>query len=93
MVACDIGGTLKTTVESTSTGKEFSDPDRAFGRESRYRSPRKRFDTSALGNVWTFCLLCRSLKAAHELVLAGCKNLKHLEGGVQQWQYDSLPMA
>jgi hypothetical protein len=34
IVACDIGGTLKTVIKSSS-GKDFADPDRAFGRESR----------------------------------------------------------
>lgn len=35
IVACDIGGTLTTSVKSVSSGKQFDDPERMFGRESR----------------------------------------------------------
>lgn len=35
----------------------------------------------------------RSLKAAHALLMAGCNNLAHLEGGIQQWRHQGYPMA
>lgn len=38
----------------------------------------------------------RSLKAAYELLQAGWRpgsNMVFLEGGVQQWRYQGLPMA
>jgi hypothetical protein len=49
----------------------LSDPERAFGRESR------------------------SLKAIYELYDAGwsLNNIRHVEGGFQQWKYVGLPLA
>lgn len=35
IIACAVGGTLDTVVRVASTGKSASDPDRAFGRETR----------------------------------------------------------
>lgn len=37
VVVCDIGGTLKTYVERTGPkAKKFNDPERLFGRQSRF---------------------------------------------------------
>lgn len=34
----------------------------------------------------------RSLKAAHALYKAGFKNLRHMNGGLQQWKYQGYPL-
>lgn len=35
----------------------------------------------------------RSLKAAHALLMEGCTNLAHLEGGLQQWRHQGFPVV
>ena len=47
IVACDIGGTLTTTVKSS--GKEYDDPERAFGRESRCGAAARQLHPLASG--------------------------------------------
>eukprot|EP01026_Neomeris_dumetosa_P048426 TRINITY_DN4191_c0_g2_i5.p3 TRINITY_DN4191_c0_g2~~TRINITY_DN4191_c0_g2_i5.p3 ORF type:complete len:105 (-),score=10.66 TRINITY_DN4191_c0_g2_i5:110-424(-) len=52
-----------------------------FGKKSGYKDPDRQFGRES-----------RSLKAIYELVMAGYKNVVHLDGGFQQWKYEGFPI-
>lgn len=51
IVACAVGGTLDTVVRVASTGKQASDPDRSFGRETRSLKACYELMTAGYTNV------------------------------------------
>jgi rhodanese-related sulfurtransferase len=53
IIACDIGGTLKTTTEVAHKKKDYEvkDPERAFGRESRSLKAVHELMTAGMSNI------------------------------------------
>ena len=67
--------------------------DRGGTLSTKVRTPHKKKSYEVKDPDRAFGRESRSLKAAHALLVEGCKNLAHLEGGVGQWRYDGFPMA
>ena len=57
------------------------------------RTPHKKKSYEVKDPDRSFGREARSLKAAHALLMEECPNLAHLEGGIQQWRYQGLPVT
>ena len=84
-MSCSGGGTLDTSASlfGTESRSLRGEPAAIFFLPSPLLTPPSL----------SLSLLALDLSAAHGLIQAGFKNVKHLEGGINAWKSKGLPMA